>query len=132
MVFLSSFLSYCSFPVCPVGDSGDKIVRRWVSWVLLNTAFHHAATKPGLLLNAESCATPTPLALASALRVTGWHHDPAGIRSSKQNKCSISLSMVGRKPMPDSILPSVGQVIIGISSYVPEILQSQLFWLLLY
>ena len=129
---MSRFLSYCTFPVCPAGDSGDKIVRRWVSWVLLNTAAHHAATKPVLLLYAESCATPTPLALASALRVTGWHHDPAGIISSKQNKGSISLFTVGRKPMPNSTLPSAGQVIIGISSYVPKILKSQLFWLLLY
>lgn len=75
--------------------------------------------------------SPLLLAVASALRVTGWHHDPVGIKSSKQNECSISLFMVGRKFIPDSILPSAGQVI-GISSYVPRILKSQLFWLFIY
>lgn len=129
---MSSFQSYCSFPVCPGGDSSDKIVSRWVSWVLLNTAFHHTATKSVLLLYAESCATLASLALSAALKVMGWRHDPAGIIGSKQNKSSRSLFMVGRKPMPNCTLPSAGQVIIGISSYIPKILKSQLFRLLLY
>jgi len=100
--------------------------------VVLNRAFHRAATKSVLLLYAESYATPTPLALACALRVTGWHRDPLGIVSSKQNKCSVSRFTAGGKSMPDFTFPSAEQGITGFSRYVPKILKSQLFWLLLY